>query len=65
MFQYIADLITYDLFKLEVETNFASSVDFFIYDVLKILFLIFIVVSVIAFKRTFGNCSACGCKAEL
>ena len=53
MFQYIADLITYDLFKLEVETNFASSVDFFIYDVLKILFLIFIVVSVIAFIRTF------------
>ena len=53
MFQYIADLITYDLFKLEVETNFASSVNFFIYDVLKILFLIFIVVSVIAFIRTF------------
>lgn len=53
MFQYIADLITYDLFKLEAETRFASSVDFFIYDVLKILFLIFIVVSFISFVRTF------------
>ena len=53
MFQYIADLITYDLFKLEAETRFASSVDFFIYDVLKILFLIFAVVSFISFIRTF------------
>jgi uncharacterized membrane protein YraQ (UPF0718 family) len=53
MFQYIADLITYDLFKLETETKFATSVNFFIYDVFKILFLIFVVVSFISFFRTF------------
>ncbi len=53
MFQYIADLITYDLFKLAVETSLASSVNFFIYDVLKILFLVFFVVSIISFIRTF------------
>ncbi|MFH1534248.1 MAG: permease [Nitrospirota bacterium] len=53
MFQYIADLLTYNVFKLEVETPLALSVNFFIYDVIKILFLIFIVVSIIAFIRTF------------
>ncbi|MFC1615554.1 permease [Patescibacteria group bacterium] len=53
MFQYIADLLTYDLFRLEAETRFASSVNFFVYDVLKILFLIFVVVTFISFVRTF------------
>ena len=55
MFQYIADLITYNLFSLEAETRLALSVNFFIYDVLKILFLIFVVVSIISFIRTFMN----------
>lgn len=53
MFQYIADIITYNLLRFEPETSLASSVNFFIYDVIKILFLIFIVVSIISFIRTF------------
>lgn len=53
MIQYIADLITYDLFKLGAETQLASSVNFFIYDTIKILLLIFFVVSFISFIRTF------------
>jgi uncharacterized membrane protein YraQ (UPF0718 family) len=53
MIQYIADLMTYDLFKLDAETHLASSINFFIYDSIKILLLIFLVVSFIAFLRTF------------
>ena len=54
MFQYIADLITYKLFQI-TEGSFASSLNFFIYDSLKIIFLIFAVVSGISFVRTFLN----------
>lgn len=53
MFKFIADFVTYDLFKLEATTPLALSVHFFIFDVFKILFLIFAVVSFIAFLRTF------------
>lgn len=53
MFQYIADLITYNLFSLEAETKIASSLNFFIYDLLKIFFLTFFVVSIISFIKTF------------
>ena len=53
MFQSIANYITYQLFNLQTETKLAEAVNFFIYDVLKILFLIFIVVTVINFIRTF------------
>lgn len=53
MFQYIADFITYDLFGLVAGGSFAVSVNFFFYDIFKILVLIFFVVSFIAFLRTF------------
>ncbi len=53
MFEYIADLITYNLFKITENTQLAKAVHFFFYDVFKILFLIFIVVTVISFFRTF------------
>jgi len=52
MFQYIADLITFNLFQLQ-QGSLATAVNFFIYDSLKITFLIFAVVSGIAFIRTF------------
>jgi len=52
MFQYIADLITYNLFQLQ-QGSLASALNFFIYDSLKITFLIFAVVSGIGFIRTF------------
>lgn len=57
MFQYIADFLTYDLFRLEPEAHLSMSINFFIYDVLKIFFLIFFVVSVISFIRTFFSSS--------
>lgn len=53
MFQYIADIITYNLFDLTEGSRLASATNFFFYDVLKILFLIFTVVTVIAFLRSF------------
>ena len=53
MFQTIANFITYQLFQLQPETQLANAVNFFFYDVLKILFLIFAVVTVIAFLRSF------------
>ncbi|MFC1733458.1 permease [candidate division KSB1 bacterium] len=55
MFQFIADLITYQIFRLSTDSQLASAVNFFFYDVLKILFLIFTVVTVIAFIRSFFN----------
>lgn len=53
MFQYFANLLTYSLFNLNPETKLASSVNFFIYDSVKILFLIFLVVFIISFIKTF------------
>ena len=53
MFQYIADIITYQIFNLQLDTQLANTVNFFIYDVIKILILIFFVVTVINFIQTF------------
>ena len=53
MFQYVAELITYDLFKLDPELRMTESLYFFVYDILKIPAMIFAVVSVIGFVRTF------------
>ncbi len=53
MFQYIADLITYQLFRLPINGRLTETVNFFLYDVFKILFLIFTVVTIIAFIRSF------------
>lgn len=57
MLQYIADFITYNLLRLGAENRLALSVNFFIYDTIKILFLVFFVVFVISFVRTFFNSS--------
>lgn len=57
MFQYIADLVTYGILGLESGGQLAGSVNFFVYDLLKISFLIFIVVSFISFVKTFVDSS--------
>ena len=54
--QFISDLITYKVLGIENQ-KIAAVVDFFIYDSIKILILIFIVVSVINFIRTFFEAS--------
>jgi len=53
MFQYIADVITYDILRLAKGTNIASSLNFFLYDVPKIYFLLAVIVFVVAIVRTF------------
>jgi hypothetical protein len=53
MFNWIAETIVYDFLKLPQEDRLASALHFFIYDSLKILVLIFLVVSIITFIRTF------------
>jgi uncharacterized membrane protein YraQ (UPF0718 family) len=53
MLNWLADQIVYNVLKLPVEDNLAEALHFFIYDSIKILLLIFAVVSVIAFVRTF------------
>ncbi len=53
MLQSIADLITLRLLRLTADSPLGNAVNFFIYDLLKILFLIFTVVTIIAFIRSF------------
>jgi len=53
MFQDFADLITYNVFHLVPGDRLASSVNFFIYDVIKIYSLIFTVLFIISLLQTF------------
>lgn len=53
MLNWIADFFIYELLKLPQEDRLASALHFFIYDGLKVLILIFLVVSTISFIRTF------------
>lgn len=53
MIQLIADFIVFSLLKLPEGSPLGNAINFFVYDVVKILFLIFVVVTVINFIRTF------------
>lgn len=53
MFNTFVELITSDLLGLDPETPFGMTVHFFIYDVVKILILIFVVMTLIGFIRTY------------
>lgn len=53
MFNWIAETVVYEILKLPQEDRLAEALHFFIYDSLKILVLIFLVVSIITFIRTF------------
>ena len=52
-FQWIADKLTYELFGINPETHFAASVNFIIYDVLKIFFLLSVMIFAISYIRTY------------
>ncbi len=45
--------LTYEVFKLSSETTFGAAIDFFIYDSIKILFLLFVLIFIIGVLRTF------------
>jgi len=53
MFKYLADLITDNVLRLEEGSKFSESLNFFIYDTVKILFLIVVVVFVVSFIKTY------------
>jgi uncharacterized protein len=53
MIQFFADWLIYSVFGLDPSSAFGGSVNFFVYDVVKIYFLILSIVAVIAFLRTF------------
>lgn len=53
MFKWFADFVTYDLSKLPKGSHLAESLNFFLYDVPKIYFLLLIIVFFVAIIRTF------------
>ena len=53
MLQTFADYMTYEVFKLESGTGLAGAVDFFIYDTLKIFFMLIVIIFFVSIIRTY------------
>lgn len=53
MFIKLADIIVFQIFGLSAETKLGSSLHFFVYDVFKILFLLFSIILIISFLRSY------------
>ena len=53
MFKWFADLITYELLHLPKAAHFSESLNFFLYDIPKIYFLLLTVVFIVAIIRSF------------
>ncbi len=53
MFEYIAELVVYNWLSLGAEYNLATALYFFVYSLSKIMVMVFVVVSVIAFVRSY------------
>ena len=53
MIQLFADWFVYSLLNIDPATRMGSSINFFIYDTVKIYFLVLVIIAVIAFIRTF------------
>lgn len=53
MLQLIVDWLTYSVFKLDSGSKLGTSINFFIYDSVKILLLLFILIAAIGFLRSF------------
>lgn len=53
MFLKFADWFVYQILGFSAKTSLGSALHFFVYDVLKILFLLFVIISVIAFLRSY------------
>lgn len=52
-FQWFSDVITYNLFNLTPESHLADSVNFIIYDVLKIFFLLILMIFIVSYIRSY------------
>ncbi|MBM3243465.1 MAG: permease [Candidatus Omnitrophica bacterium] len=53
MLQLIVDWLTYSILKLDPASKLGSGINFFIYDSVKIMLLLFVMISVIGFLRSF------------
>lgn len=53
MLQLAVDRLIYSFFELDPASQIAKAVNFFVYDSIKILLLLFVMISVIGFLRTF------------
>ncbi len=53
MLQIAADWLVYSVFKLDPASRIGQAVNFFVYDSVKILLLLFVLIAVIGFLRTF------------
>ena len=53
MFESIADLIIFNLLRIDPASRLGESLHFFVYDTLKILFSMVVVISIISFLRTY------------
>lgn len=53
MLQLSADWLTFSVLKFSADSKFGAALNFFIYDSLKIMLLLFVMISVIGFARTF------------
>jgi len=53
MFQTFADYMTYEVFKIEPGTQLAGAVDFFIYDSLKIFFMLIVIIFFVSMIRSY------------
>ncbi|WP_093690220.1 permease [Sporolituus thermophilus] len=53
MLQYIADYLTYRVFQLAPGSKLADATNFFIYDTMKIFFMLAVIVFVVAIIRTY------------
>lgn len=53
MLQLIADWLAYSLLKLDPGSRLGAAVNFFVYDSVKIMLLLFVMISIIGFLRSF------------
>jgi uncharacterized membrane protein YraQ (UPF0718 family) len=53
MLHLVVDWLTYGVFKLDAGSRFGAAINFFIYDSVKILLLLFVMISAIGFLRSF------------
>jgi len=53
MIQQFADWLIYSVFKLDPASKIGSSINFFVYDTVKIYLLVLVIITAIAFIRTF------------
>jgi len=53
MLQLIVDWLTYSVLRLDVHSNIGQALNFFIYDSVKIILLLFVMISAIGFLRSF------------